>query len=707
MNFRTTLVLLALLLGLLGGYLLLGGGPSSTTPPAGPAAEPWVTGRAFSRIEIDRPDHPTLALEAQPDGSWRQVTPVRFPVTDAAVEAIVNAALSLDTRRVLSEEDAAGVDLGLDPPRAVLTLMSETGTHTLEVGRVTPAGTVAVRRAGGGDVAMVDPSRYGPVLDADPTGWRPEALPGPEPGSVVRVESPRWTLYRRDGGWYLHERDGERADAAAAEALAGALTGLRPLAYVAEDPDRLADFGLEVPVLTLRVDDAAGRRVTLRVGQPADLARRTVYATWSETSGPSPVVFTLPAAPLEALRIEREALRDPRPALTPADAVRAARVNRVGRNVLSLSRADGAARFVEPTPGYPPDPAAAAAWLEALPRAVASAWVRSPPEAQGPLAIVELTAPAGRDERIRLYEDRDGRDDALLAVREDEPVAAVVPRSALMTLLDPAVTLRRRDLPPTTPTDGFTQVRLERDDGHVFAFNRDADGAWSLAGHADAVWERDAFAELLAWLETPRAEAWTAQVELPRGPVAQLSTGPQAPAYSVNVELGLAQRTDLTGVFRVPRRVADLLAGEYRPRLVLPYRVEQLRQVTLGVSDPGPDATAPPTATIRRGGDGVYRDADGQPLADPRAAAVLFDTLAGLTAKRFVPDSVTARPTPVKSYDLTLDDGATLRLRRYNQGLWSLDDGPAFFIDVGADRRLTDKDAPWGGALEIVADPTP
>ena len=156
----------------------------------------------------------------------------------------------------------------------------------------------------------------------------------------------------------------------------------------------------------------------------------------------------------------------------------------------------------------------------------------------------------------------------MLAVREDEPVAAVVPAEILAPLLAPAITLRDTQLPAP---EGVDTVRLTRDDGVVFGFSQ-LDGDVPTLQVIDAEpqpaaerWDVPALRRLQDWLQSPRAVQWTPRVELPRGPVARLTTGPDAPAYTVNVGQNLAQRTDLPGVFRIAPEIAALFDAEYRP----------------------------------------------------------------------------------------------------------------------------------------------
>ncbi len=717
MNFRTTLVMLVLLAGIAGAYLWLrSAGPgTATTPDAAPEA--FVTGRDFQAIVLELTGQ-TIELERQ-DRGWWQTAPVRFPVTGEAVETLINAGLSLTPRETFSfaaddplvtDQEDALASLGLDPQRATVTFRSDTGEHRLRLGDTNVAGSAYLQLPDADAVYLVDAALHHAVFNADPKTWRPTKLPTLDASRVNRLAltggPESLELTRTAEGWSLRPDGGERANDELALQLATIAQQLQPRSYVSDDPASLGQYGLAKPQLILTTADAAGSEQTLRVGQPADLAATTLYATWSDTDAPSPVVITLPAAPLNQLdQLTADMLRDARVVTALPGTIRGQRVNRVGRDTLDLGQGvDGSGlTYVEPQTGYPPDPERAAAWLTTLTRVTPVGHARAPREAQAPLALIELRLTGGRTEHVRLYADRDGREDVVLAVRENEAVAALVPRDQVAPLLAPVVTQRDRRLPEV---GAIQELRLTRDDGEAFGFTREGIDWVPQNPDFTADWEADRFTELGQWVHSPQVESWTALSELPRGPIARLSLGEDRPAYAVNVDQNLGQRTDLPGVFQLPPAVAALFAEEYRQRLLLPYRPEQITRVELGI-EPFAEYDAPPAAAVvRRDAQGVFVDAQDQRYADQNECATLLNALAGLSAKRFIPPLPEGqRQTPIKFWQLQTADGQTHRLRRYNQGVWSLDNEPYFYIDVDTDRQLTQKNTAWGQALQRPAVP--
>ncbi len=635
MNFKTTLVLVVLLVGVVGAFLLRAGDRGTLSDA--PAPEALISGRGFDAITL-RGEGPPLSLRNE-GGRWWQVEPVRFPVATEAMDSLINAALALTPRETITpalttadlERGAPTLSsLGLDPPLATVAYVSDEGEQTLELGNTTVAGTAYIRRAGEQAVYVVDGALHRALLTPSPRAWRPKVLPTLPAQRVSRIALQRkgenLLLQRTAEGWSLGENGGQRADTEKAAALASVLDGVSVLNYVDDDAASLSRYGLDRPTARLTLSDTEGKQQTLRIGSDADLDGRSVYASWSDTDEASPVVFTLPATVGQALAVTVNALRDARVVTALPGSVRGQRVNRVGRDTLELATRpdDQGYAFIEPKPGYAPDTALAQAWLQILPQARAMGYAHVPGEAQAPLAIIELVLAGDRAEFVRLFEHRDGREGTLLAVRASESIAAVLPADTLAPLLAPLITLRDRTLPPP---DELTTIRLTRDDGTEFRFSlQDGNTPWVLDG-AGNDWERQPFAELMAWIQKPHVEQWTPLADLPRGPMVRISMAGDQAAYVVNAEQGLGQRTDLPGVFRLSAAVMNLLTAEYRDRQIVSVPVADVDAVVLtrgGVS-----------RRIERGPDGRYRlGSDGE--VDQAVAGRLFNTLAGLRSERLL-----------------------------------------------------------------------
>lgn len=655
MNLKTTALLLLLLLGSAGLYLGTRSGPGSTAPPAvssAPVGRPLVSGQSFRRLVIERGGaNATRQAYQLDDGAWWQVQPVRFPVQAAGPEAVINAALSLSPRQTLTPRDSdrtapelhdvpTRAELGLGPEADRVAIVSGDTVFNLVLGRREVAGTAWLAIDGADGAFLVDPTLHDAVDAAVPAAWRPPTLPGPAADTVGgltleqrgRSADENAMMHRGPSGWHWGPRpdtpkapeQNARADREAANQLAALTQGLPIGGYVTDDPQRLAELGLTHPAatLTLRLATAAPSAApvcTLRLGRPADGSQPPArYATASFGTARSSVVFLVSGSSVAPLLEDPAALRDRRLVTADPASVTGLRVDRVDSGTIALvsERVSGAApavRFVQPNAQAHADPHWGAAWISLLHRTRADAFAPAPPEAQAPIATATLQLAADRIERVRIYKEREGRTDVLLAVRENEPIAAVVPADTLAPLLAPAITLRATTLPAPR---SVTAIRLTRDDGVVFAFDALEGDAPSLQADGTQVptakrWDVPALRQLQHWLQNPRAVQWTPRAELPRGPVARLTTGPDAPAYSVNVRQNLAQRTDLPGVFRIAPDIAALFNAEYRPRVLIDARADEL--TALSLQHPG-SATA----------------TGAEPLG-------LRDRLAGLRAQRWLP----------------------------------------------------------------------
>ena len=372
MNVRTTLILLVLLTALGGAYLLVQSVDGDGRTVAEGPATPLVTGRNFTTITIDQ-DGRTIKLRREGD-RWWQVEPVRFVVANEAVEAIVNAALSLvplDTVPVDGNGDASTSGPGLDPPAATVAFTSDAGTQTLHLGRGGVGNGATLRLDREAVVHRVTPTLHDLVVDARPATWRPAGLAAPDPAAVRRIRldlgDTTTHLTRTPDGWRLGPDADARAEDAAAEALAGLPGTLEVRAYVSDDADVLARYGLAEPEVAAAWSTATGETRTLRVGRAADLADERVYATWSDTDAPSPVVLVLDRAAVEPLRADTDELRDPRLFAAEPGLVRGMRVERDGKVVLALDlQRDGRWAYAEPQPPYALDRELARQWVKAL-----------------------------------------------------------------------------------------------------------------------------------------------------------------------------------------------------------------------------------------------------------------------------------------------------------------------------------------------------
>ncbi len=705
MNFRSTLILLVLLAGVGGGYLLVRSVSPGSEDGSGAAVEgdagltsPLVEGRRFDTVRIEQGER-EVVLERDGD-RWWQVEPVRFVVANEAVEALINAALALRPRGSveLGDGGARAAEVGLDPAAATLAFTGDAGEQTLHLGRG-PTQVTYVRRGQAARAYTVDAGLWDLVVDARPAAWRPGVLPAPPAAAVRSVRLSHrgegggggdgtTTLQREAGGWVMGEDGEARADPDTAEALAALPSALELRSYESDDPGVLHRYGLDAPTAAATWTAATGEAGTLRVGRAADLNGERVYATWSDTAAPSPVVFTVDAAAVEPLMRDAAAFRETRLFTADPGLIRGLRVANDGRETLALQRRPtGAWAYAEPRPEYEPDDELVRQLITSITAARTAGDVVQVPVDAPVTATITLGLAGGREETVRLYEAA-GRGEwpILLASREGEPAASFTgdDRFAALTGVDPRASMRQRKLNAAPGAEGgeprgATLIAL---DGRRFDFVEDGRGGWTLADGLAA--EAEPTERLRRWLADPVAAQWlTDGGEGESLGQVDLHVDAQDVTYWIDPTTGAASRSDLRGTFRVPPEVVELMSAELRERTVIPLTLHEMERVELVR---GPDGVS----VIRRGDDGRYDP--GTSGLDEAQAAQVMDVLAGLRAERFAADGAAeagasgtsgAEPSP-PYYDVVARDGRRYRLQPVAGSGWRIagPDGPSELLTL-------------------------
>lgn len=246
--------------------------------PAEAAAEEGEGAEDDAGGEDSEPDEEAEAdpLLPEPQPEWRIAAPEALAGARAdrlAVERLLDSLAGLEKTRTL--EDAERAEVGLDAPRARVTVVAEDGEETtLEIGSEVPASaSMLAAIAGRPEVYVVGGGLYHD-LDREPGGWRDrEILPVARDDVERLVLAPaggeRVVLTRRgDDEYWLDEPLVDRADTAAVEQLVTDLTGLRAQEFV-DQPGDPAEQGLAPPRGVVEVA-AGGEPVRLEIGAETD-----------------------------------------------------------------------------------------------------------------------------------------------------------------------------------------------------------------------------------------------------------------------------------------------------------------------------------------------------------------------------------------------------------------------------------------------------
>ncbi len=300
-GFRSTLVLLAVLAGLLGYiYYVMKPGSAPTTDQ-----KP----RVFT-IEVDKID--TLQVKsskgetsalARKDGTWHLTAPLEVKADETEVSGLISNLASLEVQRIVDENPSDLAQYGLEPARLELGF-GLTGDKTISrvlIGDKTATGSDLYAKLPGERKVFLVPSFVETSFDRTTFDLRDKTILSfaREKVDQIDVASAEVTLRVKKGPerWAIEAPFTGRADIAVVEGLIGRLqTGqMKSIAAAEPTPEQLATWGLGVPSLTVHVG-AGSARATLTLGK--DDGQGNVYAR----DAARPMVFTVEKSLADDLR---------------------------------------------------------------------------------------------------------------------------------------------------------------------------------------------------------------------------------------------------------------------------------------------------------------------------------------------------------------------------------------------------------------------
>jgi hypothetical protein len=268
-------------------------------PPPGPELLlPGFSAAAVDSIRV----LPAGADEIQvvrSGGVWRLVRPLEYPAQARSIEALLAALEQLvPATKIpgaqLYQNPGRAAAYGLDPPRASLILSRAESRQQVLIGSLTPPGDqVFVQVVGGEGVSVVDAALLKWIPETA-NAWRDTALfkLGADAfDSVLVTAGERVIELKRDRAgpsWQIVRPMQARADAVRLENMIQALTDLRVLEFVSDDPraDR-GVWGLQPPPLQLAFAEGTNGVRTLQFG---DLVPGTTNVFYAVGLNPSAVV---------------------------------------------------------------------------------------------------------------------------------------------------------------------------------------------------------------------------------------------------------------------------------------------------------------------------------------------------------------------------------------------------------------------------------
>lgn len=232
------------------------------------------------KIEVTGPEGPfTLEKQGQ---DWALTQPLRTAAGRWPVDGLLGTLEGLRMESVAAEEAGDLAPFGLDKPARTVKLTLEDGSaRQLEIGSSPAPQKFHAREALSKLVAVVP----GAVVDdlakgfanlrskrlLDVSNYDVEGLEGRLEGQATKFE--RRTEKSSDGfDAYKWKKDGKELEPPKMDDALYKLTGLEAQAFV-DQPGPPADYGLDAPVLELKVSLGAERQaVTLSIGRKGDSA---------------------------------------------------------------------------------------------------------------------------------------------------------------------------------------------------------------------------------------------------------------------------------------------------------------------------------------------------------------------------------------------------------------------------------------------------
>ena len=284
-----------------------------------------TTGERQSKGDLhwDLPEDRVVSVQLEHDGStvelvhdgdaWRLTRPIAYPADSFAASDLARQLAQL--RRVGGDSsEARPEDYGLTKPTARATIVwkdaadaKKTSTRTIEFGIDIPGTDIAAARVAGQSRVLFVPASVVASVKKPASDYQSKDVFGGSAADVARLDLERGRghllLTQRDGIWWMEQPLKDLADADVASRLAGDLTALRVIDFLAADKDTLATWGLAPPLYRVMISDAKGKTTTAEFGS----TKSDGNSVYGRREGQA---FTVASSIVEEFSKEAEAFRE-------------------------------------------------------------------------------------------------------------------------------------------------------------------------------------------------------------------------------------------------------------------------------------------------------------------------------------------------------------------------------------------------------------
>jgi len=290
LNFRTTLILLVIFLGLGSYYLFV----EREKPTAEEKEKLEKTVFAFDRneaksFELSDDEEDIRCIKGE-DG-WEMVRPVSAKCDDGTVSSVITSLASLQATRFIEADSASLGQFGLDAPaiRASVTVSAPPDSHWLLVGDETPTGDTYYALADSRDrVALIPASKVDNNLKMDAFDFRDKKVLDFEVGQARALEliydDFKFRCERApDRPWEIKEPIQTKGDDTEINSILWDLENAKVREFIDEPEQDLSVYGLDPPAAVAKVFIGAGKSLRkIEFGEETEeggtvFARRTGF----------------------------------------------------------------------------------------------------------------------------------------------------------------------------------------------------------------------------------------------------------------------------------------------------------------------------------------------------------------------------------------------------------------------------------------------
>lgn len=379
MSFKKTLIFFVALL-LLGGYYYVFEIKMAEKKEAAETAQKQLfqlKKEDIAAISLKRAAE-EIVLKKQ-ENVWKLEQPVAALADANAVDALLTAFIGAEREKTVAEKAEKPEEFGLNAPEIVIAATTQSNAaSTLSIGQMTPTSTAYYATAGHAPAVFTISAAFKTEIDKTVYDLRDKTALDFDPAQVktarFTVTSPEKPtpetieLSQENALWQITSPKTANADTAKVNAILSELKNAAVMEFVAETPDKLADYGLDAPqkILTLTVGD--GQEKMLRLGKRSE-ERGGVYAQHEATGN----IFMLPGTVDDEFPNTLNDLRDKTLLTFENDAIQSVEIA-TATETIAAQRADTAWKLVTPAE-FPADAIALNALLNDAKNAKAADFV--------------------------------------------------------------------------------------------------------------------------------------------------------------------------------------------------------------------------------------------------------------------------------------------------------------------------------------------